>query len=394
MSDRSHTQSRRALRPACHCLESRELLSGTMSLVHPVAMPAAMVAGQPEARPHGLKGPIIPSLNPNPDASFSTVPANGDVNPYGVAVVPKGFPGGGLIHPGDMLVSNFNNASNVQGTGTTIVDISPSGSQSVFFQNPNVQGLDTTLGILQRGFVLVGNTPATQVINGNLVPTGPGSLLILDRNGNVVTTLTSSTLLNGPWGLTVNDLGGRAQVFVSNVYSGTVTRIDLSVPRHGDKIVVHDMVQIASGYAQRPDAAAFWVGPTGLAYNSATGVLYVASTDDNAIFAIPDAAKTHSDDGKGSLVYQDAAHLRGPLGLALAPNGDLLTSNGDAINGDPTQPSEIIEFTPAGAYVGQLSVDSAQGAAFGLAITSTKHRLTLVAVNDGTNTLDLRSMSF
>jgi DNA-binding beta-propeller fold protein YncE len=365
-----------------------------MSLVHPVATPAAMIAGHPHARTHHFKGPIIPRLNPNPASSFSTVPPNGDLNPYGVAVVPHGFRGGGSIHPGDTLVSNFNAASNVQGTGTTIVDISPSGSQSVFFQNPNDPGLDTTLGILQRGFVLVANTPTTLNSDGNLVPSGNGSLLILNRDGNIVTTLSNPTLLNGPWGLTVNNLGGRAQVFVSNFYSGTVTRIDLSVPRHGDKIVVHSMVQIASGYAQRADPAAFWVGPTGLAYNSATGVLYVASTDDNSIFAISNAARTHSDQGRGSLVYQDPAHLRGPLGLVLAPNGDLLTSNGDAINGDPTQPSEIVEFTPRGAYVGQLSVDSAQGAAFGLAVTTTKHRLTLAAVNDGTNTLDLRSMSF
>ena len=92
--------------------------------------------------------------------------------------------------------------------------------------------------------------------------------------------------------------------------------------------------------------------------------------------------------------FGSPASDRGPLGLVLAPNGDLLTSNGDAINGDSTQPSEIIEFTPAGAFVGQLSVDSAQGAAFGLAISMTKHHLTLAAVNDGTNTLDLRSMSF
>jgi hypothetical protein len=365
-----------------------------MSLVHTAATPAAMIFGHPNARPHRLKGPIIPRLNPNPDSSFSTVPTNGDLNPYGVVVVPNGFPGGGSIHPGDTLVSNFNAASNVQGTGTTIVDISPSGSQSVFFQNPNDPGLDTTLGILRRGFVLVADTPATLNSAGNLVPTSIGSLLILDRDGNVVTTLSNPTLLNGPWGLTVNDPGGRAQVFVSDVYTGTVTRIDLSIPRHGNKIVVQSMVQIGSGYAHRADVAAFQVGPTGLAYNSATGVLYVASTDDNAIFAIPKAARTHSDHGMGSLVYQDPAHLRGPLGLVLAPNGDLLTSNGDAINGDPTQPSEIIEFSPAGTFVGQLSVDSAQGAAFGLAISTTKHRLTLAAINDGTNTLDLRSMSF
>src|SRR5215467_4326005 len=33
----------------------------------------------------------------------STVPANGDLNPYGVAFVPQGFPAGGSIAPGDVL---------------------------------------------------------------------------------------------------------------------------------------------------------------------------------------------------------------------------------------------------------------------------------------------------
>ncbi len=35
-------------------------------------------------------------------------------------------------------------------------------------------------------------------------------------------------------------------------------------------------------------------------------------------------------------------HLHGPFGLVLAPNGDLITANGDAVNGDPTQPSELV----------------------------------------------------
>src|SRR5262249_23681441 len=52
----------------------------------------------------------------------STVPKNGDVNPYGVAFVPPGFPtNGSKINPGDILVSNFNNSNNQQGTGTTII---------------------------------------------------------------------------------------------------------------------------------------------------------------------------------------------------------------------------------------------------------------------------------
>ena len=34
-----------------------------------------------------------------------------------------------------------------------------------------------------------------------------------------------SPLLNGPWDLTVDDRGSTAAVFVSNVLSGTVTRL-------------------------------------------------------------------------------------------------------------------------------------------------------------------------
>ena len=64
----------------------------------------------------------------------STVPTNGDVNPYGVAFVPNGFPAGGLLNPGDLLVSNFNDAQNIQGTGTTIIKVAPNGQTSLFFK--------------------------------------------------------------------------------------------------------------------------------------------------------------------------------------------------------------------------------------------------------------------
>src|SRR5258708_38319023 len=52
--------------------------------------------------------PHVPTL-------ASTVPANGDVNPYGVAVVPRGT---GHLGRGNILVSNFNNKANVQGPAT------------------------------------------------------------------------------------------------------------------------------------------------------------------------------------------------------------------------------------------------------------------------------------
>ena len=70
---------------------------------------------------------------PFPTQTVSTIPSTGDVNPYGVAFVPENFQAGGKLNPGDLLVSNFNDSNNIQGTGTTIINIS-GGSTSVFFQ--------------------------------------------------------------------------------------------------------------------------------------------------------------------------------------------------------------------------------------------------------------------
>ena len=92
-------------------------------------------------------------------------------------------------------------------------------------------------------------------------------------------------------------------MFVSNVLSGTVTRIDLKIPNGGNPIVESE-TQIASGYLHSPNSMALVVGPTGLAYNPKNGTLYVASTGDNEIFAIPNAATRTSDDGKESAVFR------------------------------------------------------------------------------------------
>jgi hypothetical protein len=318
----------------------------------------------------------------------STVPANGDVNPYGVAFVPRGFPGGGTLQPGDVLVSNFNNSMNLQGTGTTIVENAPNGSSSVFYQGPSGLGLTTALGVLKEGFVIVGNVPTT---DGTSATIQPGSLIILDRSGHVVANLTSTKLLDGPWDLAVNDRGNNPQLFVSNVLSGTVTRIDLKITHHGQKIQVMGETQIASGYAHRSDPAALEVGPTGLAFDPRKNVLYVASTEDNAIYAVTNASTTHSDHGTGRVIYQDNTHLRGPLGLAQAPDGDLIAANGDAIHPDPQgrQTSELVEFTPKGRFVGQFSIAPGQpGGAFGVALGGSGHNLILAAVNDITNALE------
>jgi hypothetical protein len=314
------------------------------------------------------------------------------VNPYGVAFVPQDAAGGKLV-AGDVLVSNFNNSGNLQGTGTTIVEINPkNGDQTLFFQGKSGLGLTTALGLLPGGFVLVGNMPADSMGN----PEGPGSLLVINKWGDVVKTLTDSKLLDGPWDLTVVNHGILQTVFVSNVLNGTVTRLDLLVnpfgKGNGNDVLVLDKTQIASGYGFRTDPAAFLVGPTGLAFDQCTDTLYVASTDDNEIFAISNAQFSGKHSGTGKLIFSNS-HLRGPLALGFAPNGDLLAANGDAVNPDmsATNPenSEIVEFTKSGKYVTEFQIDPTIGGAFGFAVETQGNHTVFAAVDDVTNELDI-----
>jgi hypothetical protein len=347
---------------------------------------------------------LLPSANADADAddapflpriiTSSTIPANGDLNPYGVAFVPAGFPDGGAIAPGDVLVSNFNNAQNLQGGGTTIVKLTPNGviasastpgqppgSATTFFQSP-LAGLSTALGVLRGGFVLVGNVPTKDGTFGTL---GTGALQVIDRNGNRVQTITNP-LLDTPWDLTIDDHGATAQIYVSNVVSGNIVRVDVAVG--GTAVRVVQITKIATGYlADVPNAAALILGPTGLAFDEGTGVLFVASTADNAVFAVANAAQATRAVIKGRLVFADP-HLRGPLGLTLAANRRLLTANGDAVNADPTHPSEIVEFTRDGIFVRESNVDSAEGGAFGLATAqSDDFEFDFAAVDDVSNNI-------
>jgi len=303
---------------------------------------------------------FIPKL-----VNSSTVPATGDVNPYGVAFVPPGFPAGGLVAPGDVLAANFNASSNIQGTGTTIVQFTPTGAiaaplgATTFFTS-GLPGLSTALGVLKGGFVLVGNLPTT---DGTAATAGQGALQVIDRHGALIHTWTDPVLLDGPWDLTIEDHGTWAQVFVSSVLNGTVSRFDIAVT--AKDVTIQKKTQVAGGYTHVPNAAAVVLGPTGLAFDAESDTLFVASTGDNAIYAVSHAGRRSSSGGRGATVFSDS-RLRGPLALRFAPNGNLLTANGDAVNGDPLHPSEIVEFTRSGHFVREYNVDASQGGAFGI----------------------------
>jgi hypothetical protein len=379
MSHHRYQTGRSRSRPAVEGLESRALMSVSGSTLHTL-------------NNHGHSGyksssPLLPQLPQTPQITASTsTPSSGDLNPYGVAVVPSGFAKGGPLKAGDILVSNFNGPSNLQGTGTSIVSVTPNGSATLFARTAAGTGLSTALGVLGNRFIVVGNLPST---DGTAATATAGSLLIINQSGTVVKTLSNPSLINGPWDLTIAQNGSKASIFVSNVISGTITRLNVNIPAHGNNIVVTSSTQIASGYSHRPDPAAFFVGPTGLAYDAKSDTLYVASTLDNGVYAVKNAGKTKVDKGTGSVVFADQNRLHGPLGLAFAPNGDLIVANGDAVNADPNQPNELVEFTRKGKFVSEISVNPMPGAAFGLAVTSSNNGARLAAVDDVLNQLDL-----
>ena len=325
---------------------------------------------------------------PSPVRTVSTVPANGDVNPYGVAFVPRNFStGSGALKHGDILVSNFNNSNNLQGTGTTIVRVPASGSPSLFFQGTMGLGLSTALGTLQYGFVVVGNAPTA---DGTSATASPGSLLVINNQGKLIQTIANAWI-QYPWDMALIDRGNHAIAFVANALTGTVSRLEFQVTSSG--LTVLSAKTIASGYVHRGDPVALFVAPTGLVYDDRRDLLYIASTGDNAVYAVQDAACTQSDHGKGDIVYQDNVHLHGPLGLAAAPNDHLLVSNNDTVNSDPNQPSEIVEFTKEGRFVKELSMDPSQGGSFGLAVSSSNGQSIFAAVDDNTATLIIWALS-
>jgi DNA-binding beta-propeller fold protein YncE len=271
------------------------------------------------------------------------------------------------------------------------VRVSSTGAPFVFFAGPphpagsSGLGLSTALAVLKNGFIIVGNVPSR---DGTAATTNSGSLLVINNEGHLLSTITGPEIL-GPWDMTVLDEGNQAVAFVSMVLSGRVIRLNLNVSPTGVKVM--STTVIAGGYKHRADPAAFEVGPTGLVYDPIADVLYVASTEDNAVFAVQNARARGNSGTPGTIIYTDAHYLHGPLAMAAAPNGHLLVSNSDVINSNPHLPSEIVEFTKQGKFVNQLSMDPAQGGSFGLAvnINSEQNASFFAAVDDNTATLIL-----
>ncbi len=312
----------------------------------------------------------------------STVPANGDQNPYAVVVAPVSA---GKIQAGDVLIDNFNDRNNLQGLGSTVVAYRPSTRQLSLFaaiprhlpQCPGGVGLTAAMAVLKSGWTIVGSLPSQDGTTGTK---GQGCLIVLDAQGSVAGTITGPNI-DGPWGnMAVIDNGATATLFVSNtgfdvgppddeptvVNKATVLRLELAIAEGRPPVVTRQTV-IASGFGEQADKDAFIIGPTGLALGDG-GVLYVSDALGNRIAAIPDAATRADSAGTGREVTKDGL-LRRPLAMTTAPNGHLLVTNG--------QNGQVVEIDPRTGqqiYARWADANKAQtppgsGDLFGIAMT-------------------------
>jgi hypothetical protein len=314
----------------------------------------------------------------------STVPANGDQNPYAVVIAPVSA---GKIQKNDVLIDNFNDKNNLQGLGTTIVGYNPATKKLSLIaaiardlpQCPGGVGLTTAMTMLKSGWIIVGSLPSK---DGTTRTKGQGCLIVVDPQG-AVSGVIAGPNINGPWGnMAVIDNGSTATLFVSNtgfdvgapeddspvVNKATVLRIELAIPEGKPPTVVGETV-IASGFGEQADKDVFIIGPTGLALG-ANGVLYVSDALDNRIAAIADAATRTDSAGTGQTVTKDGL-LKRPLAMTTAPNGHLIVTNG--LNG---QAVEIDPVAGIQVYARWIDANKAQsppgsGDLFGIATTPT-----------------------
>ncbi|MGF6414722.1 hypothetical protein OKW37_006457 [Paraburkholderia sp. MM5482-R2] len=314
---------------------------------------------------------------------INTVPDNGDQNPYALVVAPVSA---GTVKKGDVLVGNFNNSTNLQGTGSTIINYHPDTRQMTVFATvprdlkecPGGIGLSTAMTMLKSGWVIVGSTPSNDGTTGTK---GAGCLIVIDPQGKIASTISTPNI-NDPWGnMAVVDNGTSATLFVSNAGFGvgdaqgnppvfkqaTVLRLDLDVPAGKPPVVKQETV-IGSGFGAQADKGVFLVGPTGLALSADQKLLYVSDAIGNRITAIDDPLTRDSSAGVGRQLTADGL-LHRPLAMVTAPNGHLLVTN--ALNG------QVVEIDPATGkqlYARWIDTDKAQsppgnGDLFGIAMT-------------------------
>ncbi|HMD01364.1 MAG TPA: hypothetical protein VKG44_00235 [Candidatus Baltobacteraceae bacterium] len=318
-------------------------------------------------------GSVLATLHRIVTIGSTVDPLNGDVNPYGLDVARATHP---PLAAGDLVICNFNDSGNVQGTGTTIVALHPVPGATPL----HIAGAPSLLGCNALALGPTDNIwAAAFAANDNPIVT-PGGVV-------------ATTLPGGPWRHPFGEIfawraapGSLGAFYESNAADGTIVRITIFP---GPKFVYEI---IARGFAVNGGAPGSILGPSGLQYDARRDRLFIVDGASNSVVVFERVSRIPAGgiDVRGAgffsgayaslarLVYAGAP-LNGPISSALLPGGHLVVGN----TLDPNGQNLMVELGPNGRLLDVVNVDTgAAGAIFGMVATGSFDFDTKLYFND------------
>ncbi len=332
----------------------------------------AAVAPAPLSQTEAKKGTsILKTLKKQVVIGSTISPKLHQLNPYGLTVAPSTY---GDFKAGDLVVCNFNNNKNVQGTGYTIVTLHPTPGST-----PHLFSTDKLLRGCDALALTAGDVPFTADFSAN-------NMLFLTDVGKLVEELKGKPF-NRPFGVVyAQPASWDASLYESNAGDGTIVRVNI-----GFSQITYDV--IATGFAINHGKPGSILGPSGLAYNPVGDILYIVDGKNNTVVSfsnvsvIPkDAIKVGKDGKTFTGPSAHSAHLvfagtplNAPISSALLYNGNLVVGN----TGNPAGQNIMVELSPDGKVLATRNVDKgAAGAIFGMVATGTSTSTTKLYFND------------
>jgi hypothetical protein len=310
----------------------------------------------------------------------STTPSVGpaDVNPYGLTVAPSTA---GDLTAGDLVVCDFNDPQNVQGTGTVIVALHPVvGARPRFIANNEELFGCNALALAPN------DTIWAAAFSDNDNP-------IFSAGGALITPLDQFTW-HHPFGeafapLRAGDPDDPAAFYISNAGDGSLVRVTF-----GAKFT---FTTIATGFPVNHGVPGSILGPSGLSYDATLDRLYIVDGTFNTLYEINQVSDVGANgiavSGAQGLLFSGSAAnhahvvfhgapLNGPISSALLPGGNIAVGN----TLDPNGKNLIIEISPGGSVLDVRNVDNgAAGAIFGMVATGNSPLDAKLYFNDDNN---------
>ncbi len=288
----------------------------------------------------------------------STVdPTNGDQNPYGLDVAKRTA---GLIRAGDLVICNFNDRVNVQGTGTSIVVLHPHAGATPTHIRANEELLGCTA-------LAVGATDAIWA-----AAFGENDDPIVSPGGALITPLD-----NPAWHHPFGEIFASGSddhppaFYVSNAGDGSIVRVAIEQSGFVFETIAH-------GFAVNGGAPGSILGPSGLQYDAKHDRLYIIDGADNTVTAFRHVSTVpangivvHGRTFTGPFAHRArsiyaGAPLNGPISSALLPHGHLVLGN----TLDPNGKNLMVEISSRGELLDVKNVDTGvAGALFGMVAT-------------------------